>query len=368
MNKTTKLILTVLLSVCIFLQSFAQNLKVSGTKIVNSNTNTEVILDAVNLGNWMVMEGYIMQSGGAASYQHDFKAKLVDLIGQSRTNQFYDAWLNNYVTYDDIWAIKNWGFNAVRIPIHYEYFTSLNQDVWYNQGFDQLSRVLGYCAWAGIYAIIDLHAAPGGQGRGDICDYDDTKPSLWESDANKNKTIALWKEISRRYKNREWIAGYDLINEPHWALGDNSALKNLYVNITNEIRWNGDNHIVFVEGNWYANDFNGLTPAWDANMVYSFHKYWSYNDQNTINSFLALRDGQKRPLWCGETGENSNSHYTMTMELFKQHSISSSWWPMKKWKVLPDLQVQNFQRVIKPLLIIGTTVEPDPMLMEPLIQ
>jgi aryl-phospho-beta-D-glucosidase BglC (GH1 family) len=202
MNKTTKLILTVLLSVLIFSQSFAQNLKVSGTKIINSNTNAEVILDAVNLGNWMVMEGYIMQSGEAASYQHDFKAKLVDLIGQSRTNQFYDAWLNNYVTYDDIWAIKNWGFNAVRIPIHYEYFTSLNQDVWYNQGFDQLSRVLDYCAWAGIYAIIDLHAAPGGQGRGDICDYDDTKPSLWESDANKNKTIALWKEISRRYKNR----------------------------------------------------------------------------------------------------------------------------------------------------------------------
>ena len=43
-----------------------------------------------------------------------------------------------------------------------------------------------------MYLILDLHAAPGGQGYGsDINDYNPNLPSLWESEENKNKTIAL---------------------------------------------------------------------------------------------------------------------------------------------------------------------------------
>jgi hypothetical protein len=309
-----------------------QLLQVNGQKIVNSSNGQEVLLNAVNLGNWMVMEGYLMGSGDAASYQHDFKAKLRALIGDANTTTFYNAWLNNYVTQADINQIKAWGFNAVRLPLHYEYFTSLTQDVWYNQGFALVDNVIAWCKAAGIYAVLDLHAAPGGQGTGDICDYDNTKPSLWESDANKDKTVALWKKLSERYKNEAWVAGYDLINETHWKMDGNAPLANLYKRITSAIRSNGDNHILFIEGNWYGNDFTGLTPAWDANMVYSFHKYWSYNDKQTIQGYLDLRSQQNRPLWCGETGENSNSHFTMTMELFKDNNIGSSWWPLKKFE------------------------------------
>ena len=78
-----------------------------------------------------------------------------------------------------------------------------------------------------MYVILDLHAAPGGQGKNaDISDYDDTKPSLWESDENKRKTVALWTKIAERYKDNEWIGGYDLINETNWPLGQaNKDLK-----------------------------------------------------------------------------------------------------------------------------------------------
>lgn len=351
MKNFNKKIFALLVCSLIATTMWGQLLKVSGKKIVQSSNNQEVILDAVNLGNWMVMEGYIMQSGGAASYQHDFKEKLISLIGQTQTNQFYDAWLKNYVTQADIKQIKAWGFNSVRIPIHYEYFTSLTENVWYSQGFDMLSAILDWCAAEGVYAIIDLHAAPGGQGTGDICDYDNTKPSLWESSANQAKTVALWKEISNRYKNRPWVAGYDLINETHWTLADNNkALRDIYVNITNAVRANGDNHILFIEGNWYANDFNGLTPAWDANMVYSFHKYWAYNDKATIQGYLNLRDSENRPLWCGETGENSNSHYTMEMELFKEYGIGSSWWPMKKFESINGFASANIASGYKEII------------------
>ena len=40
---------------------------------------------------------------------------------------------------------------------------------------------------------------------------------------------------------------------------DNEDLLNLYKDITNQIRTVDNDHIIFIEGNGFANDFNGLT-------------------------------------------------------------------------------------------------------------
>lgn len=321
----------------------AQMLKVDGQKIVNSTTNEEVVLQAMNTGNWMVMEGYMMNSADQAPDQHTWKQKLTTLIGAEKTKIFYDKWLKNYVAEADIKQIKSWGFNAVRLPIHYEYFVNAGSpDVWNDQGFLLLDDIISWCKEQGIYAIIDLHATPGGQSNGAISDYDSTKPSLWESESNQTKAVALWKKISERYKNEPWVAGYDLINEPAWNIPNGTALRNIYVRMTDAIRANSDNHILFIEGNWYANDFTGLTPAWDANMVYSFHKYWSTNNENDLKTYTDLRTSQNRPIWCGEHGENSNDHFTKTAELFKANNIGTGWWPMKKFGSINDFADAKF--------------------------
>ncbi len=315
----------------------AQLLTVSGQKIINSSTNQEVVLNAINFGNWMVMEGYMMNSNSQAPDQHTWKKKLTTLMGSQKTNEFYDAWLANHVTAADINQIKEWGFNSVRIPLHYEYFVNLGTpDIWNDKGFTLLDNVLNWCKIARVYAIIDLHATPGGQSNNNISDYDNTKPSLWESNANKSKTVKLWRKLSERYKNESIIAGYDLINEPAWDLPGGAALRQIYGRLTDTIRANGDSHILFVEGNWYSNDYTGLTPAWDANMVYVFHKYWSNTTVPDIKFALDIRTSQNRPIWCGEHGENSNTHFTKTAELFKSFNIGSSWWPMKKFESIND--------------------------------
>ena len=334
--KKTQVILALALS--IFLnQANAQLLAVSGQKIVNTANNQEVILNAINFGNWMLMEGYMMNSANQAPSQHVWKEKLTTLIGSEKTKAFYDAWLANHVTQADINQVKTWGFNAVRLPLHYEYFVNLNTpDVWNNQGFALLDSVIAWCAAAKIYAIIDLHGAPGGQSDNAISDYDNTKPSLWTSEANKDKTVRLWQRLSERYKNQAWVAGYDLLNEPAWNLPGGSDLRSIYGRLTDAVRGNGDNHIVFIEGNWYSNDYTGLTPAWDANMVYVFHKYWSNTSDEDIRWVLDLRTQQNRPIWCGEHGENSNTHFTKITELLKRNNIGTSWWPMKKFQAIND--------------------------------
>jgi endoglucanase len=329
--------LLVLINMLVGNSASAQMLKVDGVKIVNSSTNEEVILNAMNFGNWMVMEGYMMNSGNQAPDQHTWKRKLTTLIGAANTKTFYDTWLNNHVTQSDVAQIKTWGFNAVRVPIHYEYFVNEGTpDVWNNQGFTLLDNLISWCRDAGIYVIIDLHATPGGQSDNAISDYDNTKLSFWDSAVNKTKTVELWRKISERYKLESWVAGYDLINEPAWNLPNGTDLRNIYGRITDVIRANSDNHILFIEGNWYANDYTGLTPAWDANMVYTFHKYWSATSNQDIKWITDFRSAQNRPIWCGEHGENSNDHFTKTVEVFNANGIGMSWWPMKKFASIND--------------------------------
>lgn len=316
--------------------SYSQNLRALGKKIIN-DSGDEVILKGVGLGGWMLQEGYMMNSSGAADTQHEFIEKLNLLIGEQETNKFYEDWRSNFVTKRDIDSIANWGFNSVRLAMHYNLFTKPIEDepvegenTWLTTGFDMVDELLNWCEENQIYLILDLHAAPGGQGQdAAISDYDSDKPSLWESEFNKSKTVALWGKLAERYKDEKWIGGYDLINEPNWPM-DGSVLRDLYVRITNEIRNHDQNHIIFIEGNWFANDFSGLTPPWDSNMVYSFHKYWTYNDTASIQWVLDMRNQHNIPLWMGESGENSNTWYTDAVKLFKSNNIGWSWWPWKR--------------------------------------
>ena len=316
--------------------SNGQGLRTLGKNIVNFNGD-EVLLKGVGLGGWMLQEGYMMNSSGAADTQHEFIEKLTVLIGAEKTAEFYTNWRNNFVTKKDVDSIAKLGYNSIRLPMHYNLFTlpiedeaAEGENTWLTLGFEMVDALLTWCESNEIYLILDLHAAPGGQGEdAAISDYDDSKPSLWESEYNKSKTVALWGKLANRYKDKEWIGGYDLLNEVNWPLGD-GVLRDLYVRITNEIRAVDSNHILFIEGNGFANDFSGLTPPWDSNMVYSPHKYWTYNDTASMQWVLDIREEHNVPLWLGESGENSNVWFTEAIHLFEDNNIGWAWWPWKR--------------------------------------
>jgi aryl-phospho-beta-D-glucosidase BglC (GH1 family) len=289
----------------------AQYVKSNGKAIVDGSGDT-LLIRAMGIGGWMVQEGYMLQTASFANPQHKIKDTIEDLIGATATEAFYDAWLENHFNKSDVDSMAAWGFNTIRVPMHYNLFTLpieeepvLGQNTWLNKGFNLLDSVVTWAEDAGLYVILDLHAAPGGQGYDQgISDYDPTKPSLWESVHNRTKTVALWKKLAEKFATDTTIAGYDLINEPNWNLPGGTLLRNLYEDITDSIRTVDTNHIIFIEGNWFANTFTGLTPPWDNNMAYSPHKYWSpVNSVADIQYGLDLRDTYNVPIWFGETGK-----------------------------------------------------------------
>jgi endoglucanase len=334
-------------------------LKVSGKQIVNEK-GENVILRGVGLGGWMLQEGYMLQLSGLGM-QHRIKAQMAELIGEDSTRTFYNAWLANHTRRIDIDSMKAWGFNSVRLPIHYNLYTlPVDQEpvdgkqTWLDKGFQMTDSLLAWCKANKMYLILDLHAAPGGQGNdNNISDRDPAKPSLWDSEANRRKTIALWKKLAERYANEPFIGAYDILNEPNWGFADqandknglnekgNEPLKQLMVDITKAIREVDTKHIIIIEGNGWGNNYNGILPPWDNNMVLSFHKYWNFNTKGSIQHILDTRDKYNVPVWLGETGENSNVWFTEAVRLLEANNIGWAWWPLKKLGNNNPMQIQT---------------------------
>ena len=325
----------------------SQLLKTQGEKIINDK-GENIQLRGLGLGGWMLQEGYMLKTADFAGPQYKIKEKIAELIGEDGMNEFYKAYLKNGITRQDIDFLKKAGFNSIRLPMHYNLYTlpiekesKKGENTWLEEGFKMTDDLLKWCADNKMYLILDLHAAPGGQGNDvNISDNDKSKPSLWESEENQKKTIALWKKLAERYKNSPWIGGYDLINEPNINFTgkningtdemSNAPLWKLQKEITEAIRTVDKKHIIIIEGNGWGNNYNGLTSLWDDNMVFSFHKYWNNNDDATLKFALDLREKHKIPIWLGETGENSNVWFTELIQLLDKHNIGYAFWPMKK--------------------------------------
>ncbi|SJZ97888.1 cellulase family glycosylhydrolase [Sediminibacterium ginsengisoli] len=343
-------------------------LKANGQQITDGKGNN-ILLRGIGLGGWMLQEGYMLRVNGHGP-QHSIRQRIEALIGKTKTAAFYDAWLANHTTRADIDSLRAWGFNSVRLPMHYNLYTLpveqepvAGKQTWLTKGFAMTDSLLQWCKANKMYLILDLHAAPGGQGNDlNIADRDTTYPNLWQSEANRQKTIALWEKLAERYKDEPWIGGYDILNEPNYGFTDpagdrngireplNQPLKELMMAITTAIRKIDQKHIIIIEGNGWGNNYRGILPPWDKNMVLSFHRYWNFNDKASIGSILEAREKYNVPVWLGETGENSNVWFTQAINLLETNNIGWAWWPLKKLGNNNPLEIKSnpaYERVLR---------------------
>jgi len=321
-------------------------LRAKDARIVDGQ-GQEFILRGMGLGGWLLQEGYMLRVNRDGT-QHSIKARITELIGEKDCARFYEFWRQNHMTKADVDLLAKSGFNSIRLPMHYNLFTLPTEEepvkgrnTWLTTGFTLTDNLLAWCKANRMYLILDLHASPGGQGHDtNIADADPAKASLWDSEANKQKAIALWRKLAERYASEPAIGGYDLLNEPNWTFegkdkngkedASNQPIWELYKALTKAIREVDTNHMIIIEGNGWGNNYNGFPGPWDDNMVMSFHKYWNPNTEEAIARFLALREKYGVPLWLGESGENNNQWFRECVALMEKNHIGWSWWPHKK--------------------------------------
>jgi len=299
----------------------------SGTQLIDG-AGHPLMLRGTNLGNWLVREGYMFHFEGGPQSAREIEALTNELLGPEESAKFWKAYLDRYVTRDDIQFLKRAGFNSIRVPIHYKYFESDNAE-----GFRLLDRVVEWSRESGLYVVIDMHAAPGGQTGTNI---DDSwgYPWLYDSPQEQQRTIDVWKRIAAHYRDSETVLGYDLLNEPIPHFPElqkyNSQLEPLYRRMVAGIREVDKNHIVILGGARWDTNFSVFSPPFDATVMYTFHKYWMKPERAEIQEYVDFRDKYHVPIWMSESGENTDEWITQFRELLEKNQISWAFWPYKK--------------------------------------
>jgi aryl-phospho-beta-D-glucosidase BglC (GH1 family) len=296
---------------------------------------------------------------------------------EAQVEAFYQSWRNNFITKADIDYIASLGFNTIRLPMHYELFlttaqravrnsvirnignhdtyknslqTALNNNQLFNdanlEGYKMINNVINWCASNGMYVILDLHAAPGGQGADQNISDLFYANDLWNQQVFKDVTVRLWERIAAKYKGEGRIAFYDLINEPN-QVPNNQVIHDLFQRLITAVRNQGDNHLLMIEGNGWGNNYDYMepytfSPNWG--LVYNAHRYWiNASDDwvrdpnpNQINRMINLTEFRTRhnvPVFVGETGENTSAWLSQNIAWMEEWGIGWAHWTYKRHDV-----------------------------------
>jgi hypothetical protein len=290
-------------------------------------------LKGSNHGNWLVPEGYMFKFEKATSPRLIYTA-IEQLIGVQRARVFWNTFRETYITRDDIRFIKRLGLNSVRVPLHDRLFVSeSDMDTLDGPGFPLLDRLIAWCREEGLYVILDMHAAPGGQ-TGDNIDDSWGFPFLYDSERDQALLIRIWRTLAERYSDEPAVLGYDLLNEPIAHFLDtayfNPKLEPLFKRIVTAIREVDANHIIFLTGAQWGTNFDVLGASFEDKVAYTFHTYWTDPVQDTIQRFVDFAETYNVPLWLGESGENTDEWIAAMRQLLEQNNIGWAFWPYKK--------------------------------------
>lgn len=291
----------------------------------------DLLLRGVGLGNWMLPEGYMWRFGPGAESPREIEALVSRLLGAEAATSFWARFRDAFVAEADIVRIAHSGFDHVRLPINARVIQNDDGSM-IDGGLALVDRLISWCRRHGLWVLLDLHGAPGGQTGTNI---DDSlgRPDLFFDPRHRENTLTLWRALAERYAGETAVLGYDLLNEPlpnDWQRTFADELVELYRDLTRVIREVDRDHLIMYEGSHWATNWSMFTEVWDANSALQFHKYWSSPDRASIARFLEARDRLGLPIYMGEGGENTLPWLYTAFRLYESENVGWNFWPWKK--------------------------------------
>jgi len=305
-----------------------------GKRLVDGNGENFAV-KGINLGNWLVPEGYMFKFKRALS-PTEITGVIATLVGPQAADRFWSRFHDVYVAKEDIDFLKAAGFNTVRVPLNWRLFVEPGSDAaadrFEGPGWALLDRLVQWCHQAGLRAIIDLHAAPGGQTG---VNHDDGTgfPLTFYEPRYRQLTIALWQKLAAHYSDETAVLGYDLLNEPISPYNDvdylNPKLEPLYRDIVAAIRGVDVNHVVLLGGGQWDTNFAVFDRPFDGNAIYTYHKFWANPSRDALESYLDFSNRWNVPILIGETGEFNDAWNEKFRKLHERFGIGWIFWPYK---------------------------------------
>ncbi len=271
---------------------------------------TRINLKGTNIGNWLVQEFWMMgQGGNGVSDQCTLEKTLTDRFSYADKEATIKLFRDSWFTERDWDQIQAFGFNIVRLPIHWNViedelnFKTLRPDAW-----TYIDWSIAEAKKRGIYVILDLHGAAGGQTMNDHTGCSG-KNEYWTSTENQERTKWLWQQIATRYKDEPVVAAYDPLNEP-W--GSTAAIMATRVNeLYDTIRAIDSKHIVLLPSHFGDIDAYGDPVAkGQTNVAFEIHPYPGlFGDRPGDSPYMIHRDW----LRCGAAGTGGVCYWNTRM-------------------------------------------------------
>lgn len=317
--------------------------------IVDEN-GEKVVLKGVNLGNWLLWEtwmGFVPEYTEDWAY-YDTLQVFLERFGEEKTAEIVKTFEDNFITENDIAQIEKFGFNCVRVPFWYRNF--MTEDlVWFaenhndNKGFQKLDWLISTCEKYGIYVMLDLHGAPGGQSK-NHCTGKAGRNELYENETMMNAAVDLWCAIAERYKDNKTVCAYDLLNEPqnnggyegnyNWAAESEDAVSRTnkaYDTLYKAIREIDKNHIISFEGVWSTTVLPNPKEMGYENMLYQLHLYDSEKGmiRYRIDELKTARKNWGVAVVVGEYNNHECEEYAQ--KKYEKNDISRIKWTYKTY-------------------------------------
>ncbi len=322
-------------------------------KILVNGDGEEVLLRGWGAGNWNNPEGFMI--GAITDFKmaanpnavitasgmdrgRSFIKTVRETCGSAYARDFWNRWMNTYMTEEDIALMEKLGYNSVRLPISARCFLEEEPGfIWVEEAFSMLERVLDWCKKHHIYGILDLHGAVAGQSCLPCDDGIDNQPRLFMEEESYERTLVLMEEFARRFHAHEGLGGYNIVNEPlSNFMGDANdkyipRLKEFYRDCIRRCRVYDKNHAFFLEGNHFTNRVTIFDEDYDPechNWVLTIHCYSKRPEFSGIAAALAKADKLSVPVWMAETG-GSGRWMSAQYEMLLEYHIGYNIWSWK---------------------------------------
>lgn len=257
---------------------------------------TVFMMKGVDLAGWLSPDGALFGFTKIRA-ERDLNLMFCQIAGPKRAVAFWKRHKDGFITEEDIRYIAKCGANTVRVPFDWRLFSSdtdfmglaAKQD-----GFTRLDNLMKWCSAAGLYVILDMKAAPGGQ-TGDWSDNGYGYPWLLGGKAQQTEMTKIWGEMAKRYKAEKSLLGYEIMDSPLCAdakFNDLlSKVEPLCRKTVKAIRAADKNHVIILDAVRDGQDFSCYSDfEFDDNILYTGHADTPSAFDSALDAIVRFRE------------------------------------------------------------------------------
>lgn len=230
-------------------------------------------------------------------------------FGHRRSQQLRAVYADHYVTDLDVERFAELGLNLIRVPVWFDALETdyLGENDFKIEGFERLAALADQAREQGVYLMLDLHGAPGGQSTAWHQGLTDGG-HLWTDERCIAKTERLWQALASYFAGDPHVAVYDLLNEPMNAPGT-EVYGQVHDRLYRAVRAGDPDTIVMLEDGYRARSqlVSPVELGWD-NVMYSIHLYpsaqsaedYAASIEGSLIGLGQIYDRFQVPLFLGE--------------------------------------------------------------------